>query len=254
MTDSEAYRSRKAAFDRLLTLYGRKPVLEALQSPGVRVERLHLSRRNKPAAILDEIIELARQQGADIRHHEPLELSRISRNSQQDQGVAADLACAAHQSLDEFLAVAPKDFRLLMLDGVTNPQNLGMIIRSLAASSFDGLVLSERDNTRISPLAIKASSGALFRAPLLKCTSNSEALKQLKAAGVTCYGLAGEAKFSLFDAPLRRPALFVLGGETAGLSDPLRQQLDQLLHIPMQRGVESLNVAVTAALVAFLCH
>lgn len=252
MADSKDYREKKAQFDRLLTLYGRKPVLEALQNPQIVLERLHLSKRNRPAAILEEITALAEQRGAEIRYHDPLALSRISRNSQQDQGIAADLFCPAHRQLDEFLDQAPQNFRLLMLDGLTNPQNLGMIIRSVAASPVDGLVFSEKDNTRIGPLVIKASAGALFRAPLLRCSSNSEAMKKLRDHSATFYGLAGDAKESLFDTELRDPCVIVLGGETQGLSSAVAQQVDHLLSIPMQRGVESLNVAVSAALAAYL--
>jgi 23S rRNA (guanosine2251-2'-O)-methyltransferase len=252
VNDSSRYTEKKASFDRLLTLYGRKPVLEALQNDEVRLERLHLSSRNKPAGILDEILALAEQRGAEIRYHQPLELSRISRNSQQDQGVAADLYCPAHQHFDDFLANAPAQFRVMMLDGLTNPQNLGMIIRSVAASPLDGLILSEKDNTRISPLVIKASAGALFRAPLIRCRSNQSALTALKEHGASVYGLSGNAPTSLFDTALKDPAVLILGGETQGVSSNLAQQIDQFLHIPMNRGVESLNVAISASLAAYL--
>lgn len=252
MADSPDYRAKKAHFDRLLTLYGRKPVLEALQSPQVTPQRLHLSKRNKPAAILEEIIALAEQRGAEIRYHDPAALSRISRNGQQDQGVAADLFCPTHQLLDDFLDQTTGRFRLLMLDGLTNPQNLGMIIRSVAASPVDGLVFSEKDNMRIGPLVIKASAGALFRAPLIRCSSNIEAIKKLREHSATFYGLAGDSPHSLFDTKLQSPSVIILGGETQGLSEEIAQQVDQLMGIPMNRGVESLNVAVSAALAAYL--
>lgn len=252
MTDSQDYLARKAQFDRLLTLYGRKPVLEALQSSEVVPQRLHLSKRNKPAAILSEIIALAEERGAEIRYHDPLALSRISRNSQQDQGVAADLLCPTHQKLDDFLEKAPRNFRLLMLDGLTNPQNLGMIIRSVAASPVDGLLFSENDNMRISPLVIKASAGALFRAPLIRCQNNMETLEKLRDRAVTFYGLDGSSPQSLLDTAIKDPAVIILGGETQGLSKEVAQQVDHLLSIPMSRGVESLNVAVSAALAAYL--
>jgi 23S rRNA (guanosine2251-2'-O)-methyltransferase len=252
VADSEDYKNRKAQFDRLLTLYGRKPVLEALQSSQIAPQRLHLSNRNKPAAILEEIITLAEKRGAEIRHHDPLALSRISRNSQQDQGVAADLLCPTHQPLDDFLDQAPQKFRLLMLDGLTNPQNLGMIIRSVAASPVDGLLFSEKDNIRISPLVIKASAGALFRAPLIHCKSNAEALQKLRNYSATFYGMSGNSPNSLLDTELIDPSVIILGGETQGLSKEVAQQVDHLLGIPMNRGVESLNVAVSATLAAYL--
>lgn len=125
MADRPEYLAKKARFEKLLTVFGRKPVLEALESQGVRVERLHLSDRNKPAAILEQIAHLAEQQGADIVHHSAKELSRISKNAKQDQGVAADINCPNFMSLDELLDDDRQEQRVIALDRVTNPQKQG---------------------------------------------------------------------------------------------------------------------------------
>ena len=130
-SDSQVYLEKKKFFDGMLTVYGRKPVLEALQDKSTQLYRLHLAESNKPAGILDDIITIAKNKGAEILYHNRAALSRISKNSSQDQGVAADLICRGFQTYDDFIANHKnKKFKLLALDGVNNPQNLGMIIRS----------------------------------------------------------------------------------------------------------------------------
>ena len=249
---TDHYQQRKSRFGRCLTVYGRKTVLEALQAQGVACERLHLAKSNKPAALLDEIEALARTQGAEILRHERAELARISRHAREDQGVAADLRTPGYRQLAELMPLAPAaGAALLAVDGVTNPQNLGMLIRSAAAGGCQGIVLPRRGGCDICPLVIKASAGTVFRAPLLRCDSLPEALAQLRGCGWKISILDGHARRSLFDRLEDGARVFVLGGETAGVSPAVRELADEHLRIPMANGVESLNVAVTAALVAF---
>lgn len=249
--DSAEYQRKKEFYDRLLTIYGRKPVLEALQQPGIRIHRLHLADSNKPAVILEEISAIARRQGAEICLHSKQELSRISRNGKQDQGVAVDLVLAGYRSHDDFLADMPNEFELIALDGITNPQNLGMILRSVAASGSAGVLLPRSGGAQIDPLVIKASAGALFRCPIIRCDSLAQALAEFKARGVRLYSLSSHAKTSLASLDNRGRKIFVLGNETQGVSDPVARLCDQSVTIPMHNGVESLNVAVTASLLAF---
>lgn len=250
--DSASYRAKKQFFDSLLTVYGRKPVLEALRDPAVKLFRLHLAESNKPAGILDEILGIARSQGADIQYHDRKALSRISKNSKQDQGVAADLQCRAYQSLDQFLSQPPRpEFRLLALDRITNPQNLGMIIRSACAGNVDGILLPQKGGAQIDALVIKASAGTVFRAPIIHCPTLPEALAKLREAGATICALSSHASQTLGDFNPTGGSVYVLGNETEGVSTETAKHCNHQLSIPMNNGVESLNVAVTAALIAF---
>ena len=250
--DSPAYRAKKQFFDSLLTVYGRKPVLEALQSSGTRLYRLHLAESNKPAGILDQILSIAEQQGAEVLYHNRKALSRISKNSKQDQGVAADLRCASYQSFEGFMTgLTQTPQRFLALDRITNPQNLGMIIRSACAGAIDAILLPRKGGAQIDSLVIKASAGSLFRAPLVRCDDLSQALAQLQAAGVDICALSSHAKTRLGEHRAQGPCVYVLGNETEGVSDRVASQCNRTLSIPMNKGVESLNVAITAALIAF---
>lgn len=252
-SDSAEYQTKKAFFSRLLTIYGRKPVLEALADPSLNIYKLHLADSNKQSGIIADINKLAEQRDIPIAWHDRKALSRISRNSKQDQGVAADIEIAQHQSLEQFLQEQPssKHFKLIALDRITNPQNLGMIIRSVCAGYVDGLVLPKKGCAALSPLVIKASVGTLFKARILHCEDLSEGLEQLKQQGCQVCTLSSHAGQSLFDYHSDSSTVYVLGNETEGVSKEVAKLSDRQLAIPMSNGVESLNVAITAALIAF---
>lgn len=251
-SDSQAYLDKKKFFDGMLTVYGRKPVLEALQDKATNIHRLHLAESNKSAEILDDIIKLAKAKGAEIQYHTRTALSRISKNASQDQGVAADLLCRGFQTYNDFIAKnTGKKVTLLALDGVSNPQNLGMIIRSACAGNIDGILLPQQGSAQIDPLVIKASAGTVFRAPILRCKNLADALKKFKEEGAVICSLSSHAKATLKEFTPEHSCIYVLGNETEGVSKEVAQLCNQSVHIPMNNGVESLNVAVTAALIAF---
>jgi 23S rRNA (guanosine2251-2'-O)-methyltransferase len=253
--DSDQYRDKKAFFDSLLTIFGRKPVLEALQDSQLDFYKIHLADSNKPGGIINEITELAKRRQIEVVYHDRKALSRISRNSKQDQGVAADIQLNNYQTVEQFLAKrkeqADKPYRLIALDSITNPQNLGMIIRSACAGYIDGLIVPQKGCAAISPLVIKASAGTLFKAPLIFCNTLQEALKKLSSQHTEICTLSSHAKQSLFDYQPQGNSIFILGNETEGVSQAVLNQSDQQLKIPMNNGVESLNVAITAAIIAF---
>lgn len=247
------YQSKKSFYSKVLTIYGRKPVLEALQDRSLSLHRLHLADSNKEQTIIRDIKRLAEQREVETLIHSKQELSRISKNAKQDQGVALDILCPQFSSLEDWLEdnSAQDCPRLIALDNIHNPQNLGMIIRSVAAAGVDGLLLSSRGNAAIGPLVIKASAGTLFKAPIIHCDSLPKALSRLRETGFACYALRGDADDSLFDYARKEAAVFVMGNETEGVSRDSSALCEHALLIPMANGVESLNVAVSAALVAF---
>ncbi|MGI9296248.1 MAG: RNA methyltransferase substrate-binding domain-containing protein, partial [Pseudomonadales bacterium] len=141
---AQGYQQKKAFFAKVITVYGRKPALEVLRDHSLEIYRVHLASSNKPGAELAEIEELAGQRAIDIKTHSRAELARISRNSRQDQGVAVDVMCRALTQFNEWYdAWTSQQQRvvLIALDGVSNSQNLGMIIRSCCAAGVDGILL-----------------------------------------------------------------------------------------------------------------
>ncbi len=237
--------------NKIITIYGRKPVLEALEDRDIKVLKLHLSESNAPSKILDSIVALAQQRAVPIATHTKRKLSFISKNAKQDQGVALDIAF--ENGLDPYAFFDKRDaFRILALDRIHNPQNLGMILRSAAAGNIDAVMLGKKGTATLSPLVIKASAGTLFRIPILRCDDLVKTLIYAKKQGAKIYGLSSHAKSDYRDHRYAPKRLFVLGNESEGISKEVASLCDEHISIPMRRGVESLNVAVTAALLSFL--
>jgi 23S rRNA (guanosine2251-2'-O)-methyltransferase len=253
MTDSDEYKSKKARFSKMLTVYGRKPALEALQDQDLDCHTLHLADNNRETGIVAELTQQAARRQVPVLRHSRAELARISKNGKQDQGVALDIACPGFVTLDDFLPRLrdASGLRLLALDGISNPANLGMIIRSAAAGGVDGILWARKGNAALGPLVIKASAGTLYRAPLVICPELPLALEQCQARGARVFTLAAQGTGSLFSHRPRGHSVYVLGNETQGVSQRVRELADAALSIPMTNGVESLNVAVTAALIAY---
>jgi len=249
----ESYTRRKRFFDSLLTVYGRKPVLEVLQDETLPVYRLHLADSNQSGGTLKEIEKLAARRSIEVHYHSRDALSRISKNRRQDQGVAIDLQCPGYQDYRDFLEAQGtlKGFRLIALDNITNPQNLGMVIRSVSASPLDGILLPSKGCAPLSPLVIKASAGTLFKCRILRCEHASRALEDFAKVGAEICTLSGSATTTIANYQAAHRTLYVLGNETEGVSSEVERLATHRLRIPMSNGVESLNVAVTAALIAF---
>ncbi|OQX57556.1 MAG: 23S rRNA (guanosine(2251)-2'-O)-methyltransferase RlmB, partial [Helicobacteraceae bacterium 4484_230] len=183
MQDTQAYKEKKAFFESLITVYGRNVLLEMLQDESIDFHKVHMAESNRQDGTIKQILALAKKRGIEVRMHTRAQLSRISKNSRQDQGVAADIAAANYLDADRIPAQLPESFRLLALDGIQNPQNLqnlGMIIRSAAAGSIDGIVLPKRNSAKLSPLVIKASAGTLFKINIYHGETLVPTLKRLR--------------------------------------------------------------------------
>jgi 23S rRNA (guanosine2251-2'-O)-methyltransferase len=245
-----SYQDKKAFYDRVITIYGRKPVLEALQDKHLPVHKLHLADSNKPAGIIADMLRAAEQRNIEVVYHNKQALSRISRNGKQDQGVAADIVS---DNYDDYQALknAPAGAEVLALDGITNPQNLGMIIRSVCASGLYGILLPEKGCCDINPLVIKASVGTLFRTRIFRCKELSEALADLQQNQWQSCVLSSHASTPIAEFNSTGQNVYVLGNESEGVRQSIMKSADHRLMIPMANDVESLNVAVTASLIAF---
>ena len=238
--------------DRFITVYGRKPVAEALADLSLEIDKVLIATQAW-GEIIVEIEAAARARGIACSRVSAEQVNRISTNASQDQGVVADVLAPRQLDAADFFGVldprAP--VAVLALDGITTPRNVGMVIRSAVAAGMDGIVLPRKGVSGLNPLVLKASAGTAFRAPLVKCGELSEALALAEAAGLALVGLEAEAKESLFGARRPRRALYLLGGETFGLSPDTRARLDHRYHLPMAPGIESLNVACAATLLCY---
>jgi 23S rRNA (guanosine2251-2'-O)-methyltransferase len=234
--------------DRFVTVFGRKPVLEALADRRLDVDKVILA-DNARGAAAREIIDAAGARSVPVERATAHRVKVLAGNGKQDQGVLADVVAPRMRRLVDGLVDKPA--RVLVLDGITTPANVGMILRTATAAGVEGIVVPRRGVASIDPLVVKASAGVAFHAPVLRCYTAEEACRALRDAGYPLYALDGAARQSLFDAELPRRAAYVLGGETAGVSDEVRRHVTGLVSIPMAGGVESLNVASAAAVLCF---
>jgi len=231
-------------------VYGRKPVLEVLADPELTVDKVILADTARgPAAT--EILHAARGRGVEVRRATAQRVKVLAGNGKQDQGVLADVVAPRMGPLHAALSARRPPRSVLLLDGITTPANVGMILRVATAAGVDGIVVPRRGVAGIDPLVIKASAGVAFRAPILRCATAGEAAEELANSGYPLFGLDGAARATIFTADLPDRAAFVLGGETAGISADVRNYMTDRLAIPMSGGVESLNVATAAAVLCF---
>lgn len=236
----------------MITLYGRNPVLEILQLEEIEIHKLHLATSNKPGGIIREITRLAESRNIEIQFHQRRALSRISKNARQDQGVAIDLVAPGYRSLHDLQDNEIREgAEFLLLDRITNPQNLGLIIRSVAASSMQGMILPKMGCAGIDPLVFKASAGNLFKASIYHCKEIESALRELKRRKIAIYGLDATGDRTLSSMEDVHSCVWVLGNETDGLSPDVLRACDELVRIPLANRVESLNVSAVATLIAF---
>jgi len=248
MKDSKEYLEKKAFFEKIITLYGRNVVIEMLQDNSINIHKLHLATSNKTDGSIKKILLLAKQRNIEILKHDKASLSRISKNAKQDQGVAIDIFSKTYQDAKEIKNL--NSYKLIALDGIQNPQNLGMIIRSCAAGNVDGIILPKKNSAKISPLVVKASAGTLFKIPIYFCNTLSDVLKDIKDAKI--YTLSSHATKSILNVEKSKKEIFILGNESDGVTKEVQKLSNDSISIPMNRGVESLNVAVTASLIAFM--
>ena len=235
--------------DRFVTVYGRNPVIEVLDDPTLVVDKVVLADGVRGHGV-GEIIGLARDRGVPLERASAERVKKLAGNGRQDQGVFADVVAPRMRPLVDALDDVTLR-RVLLLDGITTPANVGMILRTATAAGLDGVVVPRRGVASIDPMVVKASAGVAFRAPILKVGTAGEAADLLTAAGFHLVGLAAGGPSTLFEAEWPEHVCFVLGSETAGVGEEVADRVRSWVSIPMSGGVESLNVAAAAAVVCF---
>lgn len=174
-------------------------------------------------------------------------------NGGQHQGVVAKVQAPPilnETNLDELLASQAQPL-LLILDGVTDPHNLGACLRTADAAGVHGVIVPKDKSASLGPIVRKVASGAAESIPLFQVTNLARTLRVLQEQGVWVVGTAGEAEHSLYQATFKGPLALVMGAEGKGMRRLTREHCDELVSIPMAGSVASLNVSVATGVCLF---
>ncbi|HAW60046.1 MAG TPA: 23S rRNA (guanosine(2251)-2'-O)-methyltransferase RlmB [Actinobacteria bacterium] len=231
---------------------GRNPILEALRGRR-RIKRILLAKALRESDALKEIKRIAREREIPIKVVDRKELDSIS-HLKAHQGVVAYAEPLSPISFNDFLISLKGEKEppvVLLLDEVTDPQNLGSLMRSADAVGASGIVITRRRSVGLTPAVVKASAGAVEHIPLVQVGNLVYAIERLKGEGFWIIGGSTNAKDAYFEADLKGRVAFVLGSEGKGLSRLVEQRCDFLVRIPMHGKISSLNVAVAGALLMY---
>ncbi len=230
---------------------GRNPVFEALTA-GLPVKQAYVAEGAERDDRLRDILKFSAENGVPLLQVTRGELDRVT-GGLVHQGVALQLPAYEYADVEDVLADALEvDGIVVALDGVTDPRNLGAIIRSAAAFGATGVVIPSRRSASMTAAAWKTSAGAAARLPIAMATNLNRALEQASKMGFTIVGLAGEGEVPVSGAPgIDGPLVIVVGSEDEGLARLVREHCDSLISIPIASAVESLNASVAAAIALY---
>ncbi|WP_440054235.1 23S rRNA (guanosine(2251)-2'-O)-methyltransferase RlmB [Pseudoalteromonas sp. T1lg65] len=201
---------------------------------------------------LTEVVNEARKFGISVQFMQRKALDNKA-NGEQHQGIIANVKAAraySEKDLDEIIARETTPF-FLVLDGVTDPHNLGACLRSADAAGVHGVIVPKDKSAKLNGTARKVACGAAETVPLIQVTNLARTLREIKEAGVWVVGTAGETDTTLFEANLTGPMAVVMGAEGDGMRRLTREHCDALVKIPMVGTVSSLNVSVATGICLF---
>jgi 23S rRNA (guanosine2251-2'-O)-methyltransferase len=227
-------------------LAGRRPVLEALRS-GTKVRRIYVESQRTDV----EIREAAEARRVSVAARDRAELDRLSEGARH-QGVVAIAEDYPYCDLDDIIEAATVPAAIVALDQVTDPQNLGAIIRSAVTLGLDGLIIQKHRAAGITASVVRASAGATEHASIARVTNLQRALLSLSKAGFEIIGLDAGGDIDIRDlAPSSRGRVLVVGSEGKGLRRMVRERCDMVAHIRQVGPMDSLNASVAAAIAMY---
>lgn len=235
--------------DETETVLGRNPVLECLRA-GVPATALYVALGTEADERLTESVSRAADLGIAILEVPRTDLDRMTSNHLH-QGIALQVPPYNYAHPDDLLAAAAKSppALLVALDNISDPRNLGAIVRSVAAFGGHGVLIPQRRSASVTAVAWRTSAGAAARVPVARATNLTRALQNWADAGLRVVGLDADGDTALDDLDGTDPTVVVVGSEGKGLSRLVRQNCDEVVSIPMAGQTESLNASVAAGVV-----
>jgi len=230
---------------------GKNAVTEALRS-GVNIDKVFIAKGDVDAA-LRHIASAAKAAGAAVVETDRRKLDSMS-ITQSHQGVIAMAAFADYVTVEEILENAKQKGEeplIIICDEISDPHNLGAIIRTCEATGAHGVIIPKRRSAGLTATVAKASSGAIFHIPVAKVTNIPATIKELQKAGVWIYAATPDAEKSIWETDMTGSAAFVIGSEGTGIGRLVSDNCDFEINIPMHGKLSSLNASVSAAVLLY---
>jgi len=232
-------------------ILGRNAILEALDS-GTTIDKVYMAKGDVDSA-LRHIASRARDTGSVVVETDRRKLDFMAKN-QAHQGIVALAAVKAYCEIGDILALATERGEpplVVVCDELSDPHNLGAVIRTAEAAGAHGIVIPKRRSAGITPIVQKTSAGAVNHMPVARVPNLTAAIKTLQQAGLWIYGAAMEGEKTLWETDLTGPMAIVIGSEGDGLGRLVAEHCDFLVKIPMAGKMSSLNASVSAALLLY---
>ncbi|EOD00080.1 23S rRNA (guanosine(2251)-2'-O)-methyltransferase RlmB [Caldisalinibacter kiritimatiensis] len=230
---------------------GRNPVIEAIKS-GREIEKILIAKGSGKGSI-NKIKGMAKSKGIVVQYVNKNKIDSMSRTNSH-QGVIAIVSSYEYSTIDDIFELADKRGEkpfIIILDQITDPHNLGSIIRTAECAGAHGIVIPKRRSVGLSAIVGKTSAGAVEYLPVARVSNISFAIEELKEKGLWIYGadMIGEQVY--YEADLKGPIGLVIGSEGKGISRLVKEKCDFLLKIPMRGKVSSLNASVAASIMIY---
>lgn len=230
---------------------GRNAVIEALRS-GESIDKIYLA-KGETDKTLGHIASRAREKGIVVVEADRRKLDGMSR-THAHQGVIALAAMREYVSVQSLLDAAAEKGEtplLVVCDEISDPHNLGAILRTAECAGAHGVIIPKRRSAGLTAIVGKTSAGAVSYMPVARVANLPATLEELKKKGVWVYGTAAEGTTSLYDTDLKGPAAIVIGSEGSGMGRLVREKCDFLVSIPMKGHISSLNASAAAAILLY---
>ena len=231
-------------------LFGFHAVTVRLKTAPQTVTEIHVDTERRDAR-MRQFVQRAQDAGAKVIDSDADRLAALAGGTRHQGVVARVVPLPARHSLDEVLDDVKGPPLLLVLDGVTDPHNLGACLRVADGAGAHAVVAPKDHAVGLNATVAKVASGAAETMPYLMVTNLARTLTDLKDRDIRIIGTSDDAEATLYDVDLRGPVALVLGAEGAGMRQLTRRHCDALVRIPMQGAVESLNVSVAAGVCLF---
>jgi 23S rRNA (guanosine2251-2'-O)-methyltransferase len=250
MVEMDPYDDYDKEEDNINLIEGRNPVLEALKS-GREIDKIFIQKGASEGSIR-QIIAIAREKNLLIKEVDKIKLDNLSL-THNHQGVIASAALYKYYELEEILNIAKEKGEepfIIILDEITDNNNLGAIIRTADAAGVHGIVIPKRRSASLTPVVAKTSAGAIEYVPVSKVTNINQTIDYLKKQGLWVVGadMSGE---TYYQKDMTGPIALVIGSEGEGIGRLIKENCDFLVKIPMTGKISSLNAGVSAGIIAY---